>query len=237
MFINTSNISKLSNKKISNNENDSSYTIGLSGNVYQGKPEIFYTDIIYIQDSQQIWTHGVLYNCMSNTKSIDADLTDNNIDDREIKDLLDISTNKRIYIKGHTDATYTNDGDTVSDVLDELYDLVGSQESIIASIEQQIAGKQDELISGTNIKTINGQSILGDGDISNLAEKQYVDEVIQSRVFVGARKEYDTAYAESKIAMGALVIILDGSETEEGGSTISALLGTAILGQMLLGQK
>jgi hypothetical protein len=30
---------------------------------------------------------------------------------------------------------------------------------------------------------------------------------------------------------------LDGSETEEGGSTISALLGTAILGQMLLGNK
>jgi hypothetical protein len=236
MFINTSNISKLSNKKISNNENDSSYTIGLSGNVYQGKPEIFYTDIIYIQDSQQIWTHGVLYNCMSNTKSTDADLTDNNIDDREIKDLLDISTNKRIYIKGHTDAIYTNDGDTVSSVLDELYDLVGSQESIIASIEQQIAGKQDSLVSGTNIKTINGQSILGDGDISNLAEKTYVDEVIQSKVFVGTRNEYDTAYAEGKIAMGALVIILDGSEIE-GGSTISALLGTAILGQMLLGQK
>ena len=75
------------------------------------------------------------------------------------------------------------------------------------------------------------------GDISNLAEKPYVDEVLQSRVFVGTQEEYDTAYAEGKIAMGALVIILDGGETEEGGTTISALLGTAILGQMLLGQK
>ena len=28
-----------------------------------------------------------------------------------------------------------------------------------------LAGKQDTLISGTNIKTINGQSILGEGDI------------------------------------------------------------------------
>jgi hypothetical protein len=151
MFINTSNISKLSNKKISNNENDSSYTIGLSGNVYQGQPEILYTDIIYIQDTQQIWTHGVLYNCMANTKSIDADLTNNNINDREVKDLLDIITNERIYIKGHTDATYTNDGNTVSDVLDELYD--------------QIAGKQKTLVSGTNIKTVSGKSILGSGDI------------------------------------------------------------------------
>lgn len=100
-----------------------------------------------------------------------------------------------------------------------------------------VGGKQDSLVSGSNIKTINGQSILGDGDISNLAEKPYVDEVIQSRVFIGTKSEYDTAYAEGKIGIGALVIILDGSETEEGGETISALLGTAILGRMLLGQK
>ena len=104
-------------------------------------------------------------------------------------------------------------------------------------LSQVVDGKQDSLVSGGNIKTINGQSILGDGDISNLAEKPYVDEVLQSRVFVGTQEEYDTAYAEGKIAMGALVIILDGGETEEGGTTISALLGTAILGQMLLGQK
>lgn len=104
-------------------------------------------------------------------------------------------------------------------------------------LSQVVDTKQNSLVSGSNIKTINGQSILGDGDISNLAEKPYVDEVLQSRVFVGTQEEYDTAYAEGKIAMGALVIILDGSETEEGGATISALLGTAILGQMLLGQK
>lgn len=31
---------------------------------------------------------------------------------------------------------------------------------------QDISGKQDTLVSGTNIKTINGESILGDGDIT-----------------------------------------------------------------------
>lgn len=35
----------------------------------------------------------------------------------------------------------------------------------IADIEQQVATKQDELVSGKNIKTINGQSILGEGNI------------------------------------------------------------------------
>lgn len=32
--------------------------------------------------------------------------------------------------------------------------------------EEQLDGKQDELVSGTNIKTINGESILGSGDLT-----------------------------------------------------------------------
>ena len=32
--------------------------------------------------------------------------------------------------------------------------------------KQEIAGKQDTLVSGTNIKTINGNSVLGAGDIT-----------------------------------------------------------------------
>ena len=53
-----------------------------------------------------------------------------------------------------------------------------SLDNIIASIEQQIANKQDKLVSGTNIKTINGESIVGEGDIivgadtSTLATKE-----------------------------------------------------------------
>lgn len=38
-------------------------------------------------------------------------------------------------------------------------------ESIIASIETQIAAKQDKLVSGTSIKTVNGVSLLGSGNI------------------------------------------------------------------------
>lgn len=175
MFINTSNISKLSNKKISNNENNSSYTIGLSDNVYQGKPDIFYTDIIYIQDTQQIWTHGVLYNCMSNTKSIDADLTDN-IGDREIKDLLDVLTNKRIYIKGHTDAVYTNDGYTITEVL---------------------RNTQEKLVSSFNIKTINNKSILGSG---NLTIEDSVSSIqIDGTVYSPENKTIDLGYISKNL--------------------------------------
>ena len=35
----------------------------------------------------------------------------------------------------------------------------------VITSHQDISGKQDKLVSGTNIKTINGQSLLGEGDI------------------------------------------------------------------------
>jgi rubrerythrin len=73
-----------------------------------------------------------------------------------------------------------------------------SLDSIIASIEQQIAGKQDKLVSGTNIKTINGESILGEGNIeiqgggntSNLATKEELanlaNEIVANEEVVAA---------------------------------------------------
>lgn len=78
-------------------------------------------------------------------------------------------------------------------------------------------------------------------DISHLAEKTYVDEKItetvqhcDSKIFIGTLAEYQEAYAAGKIAVGALVIIMD--EGEDANDTI-ALLGTAVLGKMILGQK
>lgn len=42
---------------------------------------------------------------------------------------------------------------------------IGNVKSIVREHTNQIANKQDALISGTNIKTINGQSLLGSGNI------------------------------------------------------------------------
>lgn len=54
----------------------------------------------------------------------------------------------------------------------------------LGTVITDISGKQDKLVSGTNIKTINGMSILGEGDIavgadnSGKLEAVYVDPVI-----------------------------------------------------------
>lgn len=64
---------------------------------------------------------------------------------RKIKDAKDLSTQELIYFKGHAKATFMSDGATVEDAVND---------------------KQDILTSGKNIKTINGNSILGEGDIT-----------------------------------------------------------------------
>lgn len=41
-------------------------------------------------------------------------------------------------------------------------------------IKQVIATKQDTLVSGTNIKTINGSSVIGSGDITITTEPEAI---------------------------------------------------------------
>ena len=66
--------------------------------------------------------------------------------------------------------------------------------------------------------------------------KAYVD----GKIFVGTTAEYQTAYANGDIKVGALVCIIDDENSgSSGGSTsgssTSAVLGEAKLGYMILG--
>lgn len=87
-----------------------------------------------------------------------------NYDDTELSDAVET-------LRGDFDELVSGDTTTAiktfNEVIAFLDGIQDSQDlsSIIASIEQQIAGKQDKLVSGTNIKTINGTSILGSGNI------------------------------------------------------------------------
>lgn len=69
--------------------------------------------------------------------------------------------------------------------------------------------------------------------------KAYID----GKIFVGTYAEYETANAEGKIALNALVIITDdennsGSGGSSGGgagsTSTTSVLGVAVLGQMVL---
>ena len=61
--------------------------------------------------------------------------------------------------------------DSINDSVDQSLDSRISKEdsindSVDVSLASSISGKQNTLVSGTNIKTINGSSILGSGNIS-----------------------------------------------------------------------
>ena len=81
--------------------------------------------------------------------------------------------------------------------------------------------------------------------INELAEKTYVDK----KIWYGTEAEYQEAKTNGNIGVGTLVIILNdnelggnpgnpgGSGGDNAGSSTTAKLGTAILGQMKLGQN
>ena len=57
---------------------------------------------------------------------------------------------------------------------------------------QDISGKQDKLTSGTNIKTINGQSVLGSGNItiSAFADHGYTTDIIEPGLYKVIQESY-----------------------------------------------
>lgn len=52
------------------------------------------------------------------------------------------------------------------DTLNELAAALGDDANFASTVTTSLAGKQSTLVSGTNIKTINGTSLLGSGDIA-----------------------------------------------------------------------
>ena len=52
------------------------------------------------------------------------------------------------------------------------------------NINTVLATKQESLVSGDNIKTINGESILGSGNIESLASKEYVDSIKDDNIYI-----------------------------------------------------
>lgn len=84
---------------------------------------------------------------------------------RKVKDAKDLSSNELIYFKGHAKAIYMSDGSTVEDAINNIEVGTGADLSDYVT-KEELNSKQDKLVSGTNIKTINGESILGGGNIT-----------------------------------------------------------------------
>lgn len=79
---------------------------------------------------------------------------------RLIKDAKDLTTNELIYFRGHAKATYMSNGSTVEDAINSI-NTGGSTDMSNYYTKEQIDAKGYL----TNIKTINGISLIGSGNI------------------------------------------------------------------------
>ena len=80
------------------------------------------------------------------------------LSDRDIKDVL-TSTDTRSVLSA-------NQGNVLKNFIDAIKD--GTVIDSFGDVEIELENKQDSLVSGTNIKTINNQSILGSGNLDIL---------------------------------------------------------------------
>ena len=209
-FIHFKKFSDFNSKKLSANEANTQYTIGVSGAIQSGAPDILYQSYCWIKDTQQQWTHGQLYNgkeASGGEENVQSDwnVTDTS-SDAYIKNKPTIPsevTESTVSGWGFTKNTGTyskpSTGIPKSDLASAVQTSLGKADTALQSYtekykgtvtgvkingttknpssgivdlgnvitaHQDISGKQDKLTSGTNIKTINGESILGSGNIS-----------------------------------------------------------------------
>lgn len=141
-FIHFKKFSDFNSKKLSANEANTQYTVGVSGAIQNGEPDVLYQSYCWIKDTKQQWTHGQLYN------GTDSLVTESTISEWGFT--KNTGTVNSVKINGTTKSPSSG-----------VVDL-----GTVITAHQDISGKQDKLVSGTNIKTINGESIVGSGDLT-----------------------------------------------------------------------
>lgn len=134
--------------------------------------------IVFIQDAKKIWTHGTYYDC-----SEAEDISSISWDDVENKPTFatvatsgsyNDLTNKPTIPSAVTESTVSGWGFTKNTGTITGITMNGSSKGTsgvvdlgtVITAHQDISGKQDKLVSGTNIKTINGETLLGSGNIT-----------------------------------------------------------------------
>ena len=239
--------SDFNSKKLSANEENTKYTVGVGETVVIGAPDILYQSICWIKDTKQQWTHGELYDCdMGDVKPYVAFFTLDEImqlaesgesrqcDQQDYMGILDaVESGRPILIpngyaaNGYAtvvnklvdDCIYLTVVGDVSGGAPRFYDVNVYEGEVVAS---EIT-YQNELVSGTTIKTVNGQSLLGSGDIVTYNEEVFpynlaveLSDIVESAENGTTFEYYESDYEELRTAIdqGRTVLVenlYDGS--------------------------
>lgn len=119
------------------------------------------------------------------------------ISNKTTSDLLNAggSTTSISDITTQVQAAIVDSAPETLDTLNELAAALGDDPNFATTVTNKIAAKQDKLVSGTNIKTINGQSLVGTGNITTVGRRNGVGETFNSstNVATGANSHAEGA--------------------------------------------
>jgi hypothetical protein len=141
-------------------------------------------------------------------------------------------TYKAIDVSGDIAAAVSNLVDsapTTLDTLNELAAALGDDPNFATTITTQIGTKQDTLVSGTNIKTVGGETLLGSGDISLVVDWNDItnipDNILNKETFTATAGQ-DTF--SINYTVGAIDVYFNGIRLTEG-TDYTATNGTSIV--------
>ena len=100
----------------------------------------------------------------------------------------------------------------------------------VSALETNMTGKQDTLVSGTNIKTINNQSILGEGNIEITGGEVDLTNYY-TKTEADGKFATITGFNEQAADISALQTAMDGKQaTLVSGENIKTINGESVLG-------
>ena len=127
----------------------------------------------------------------------------------------------------------TSNNPVANSVINDEFDAISNA---MGALELAIDSKAD-----SNHNHDDSYDAIGSAEDALSSSKEYTDNKVASMIFIGTYAEYQTAYADGQIPINTFVVITD-DESSGGGSgggdatdSTTAMLGYAVLGQMVLG--
>lgn len=109
-LIHFKNYSDFNSKKLSANETNTAYRLGVDGTVTGGEPDILYQSICWIKDVKKMWTHDTVYDCSG---GVNVDFS-NYVTQAEFDGLVSLMDDMNADVA----ALYDDKQDTITDLAD-----------------------------------------------------------------------------------------------------------------------
>lgn len=161
--------------KLNWNAKQEALTAGANVQIQNGV--ISATDTTYTAGSGIDITNGVISNTQTSAEW--GNITGTLNDQTDLKNLLDTKVDKS------TLATVATSGD-YDDLVNKPVNVSEFTNDANYVTESQLETKQDILVSGTNIKTVNNQSLLGSGNIEIESGSTTAEEIVNANEATGA---------------------------------------------------